>query len=59
MAKYSYEFKMQIVLEYIQGDIGYKALAKKYRIPNLVLSKDGLSPIRSTAKKPFTVLANW
>ena len=29
MAKYSYEFKMQIVLEYIQGDIGYKALAKK------------------------------
>ena len=33
MAKYSYEFKRKIVLEYIHGNTGYKALAKKYHIP--------------------------
>ena len=34
MAKYSTEFKMKLVKEYLEGKIGYKELAKKYNIPN-------------------------
>ena len=30
MAKYSTEFKMKLVKEYLEGKIGYKELAKKY-----------------------------
>ena len=33
MAKYSVEFKLKIVQEYLKGDIGYLALAHKYGIP--------------------------
>ena len=33
MAKYSVEFKLKIVQEYLKGDIGYRALAHKYAIP--------------------------
>ena len=33
MAKYSYEFKMQIVQEYLQGG-GTKSLAKEYGMPS-------------------------
>ena len=33
MAKYSFEFKKQIVLEYLSGAGGSDFLAKKYRIP--------------------------
>lgn len=29
MAKYSYEFKLKVVHEYINGEGGYKCLAKK------------------------------
>ena len=32
MAKYSYEFKKKIVQEYLDGNGGYKYLAKKYNI---------------------------
>ena len=32
MAKYSAEFKLKVVQEYLQGDIGYEALAHKYGI---------------------------
>ena len=34
MAKYSTEFKMKLVKEYLEGKIGYRELAKKYNIPN-------------------------
>lgn len=34
MAKYSTEFKMKLVNEYLEGNIGYKELAKKYNIPD-------------------------
>jgi len=34
MAKYSVEFKLKIVQEYLKGDIGYRALAHKYGIPD-------------------------
>ncbi|MFQ9966892.1 MAG: hypothetical protein ACLRU4_01480 [Peptoniphilus sp.] len=31
MAKYKIEFKIKIVKEYLEGNIGYKELAKKYQ----------------------------
>lgn len=34
MAKYNYEFKKEIVAEYLSGNMGYKPLAKKYNIPS-------------------------
>ena len=34
MAKYSDEFKLQVVKEYLTGKIGLKRLAKKYSIPS-------------------------
>ena len=33
MAKYSFEFKMQVVNDYLNGNGGYRYLAQKYRIP--------------------------
>jgi len=35
MAKYSFEFKKNVVQEYLNGAGGYKYLAKKYGIPRL------------------------
>ena len=32
MAKYSEEFKIKLVTEYLYGNLGYKLLAKKYNI---------------------------
>lgn len=32
MAKYSFEFKKKVVLEYLNGQSGYCSLAKKYNI---------------------------
>ena len=34
MAKYSYEFKKKVVMDYINGKGGYKYLCKKYGIPS-------------------------
>ncbi|QKS70011.1 helix-turn-helix domain-containing protein [Paenalkalicoccus suaedae] len=34
MAKYSEEFKMKLVSEYLNGNLGYKLLAKKYNMPS-------------------------
>ena len=34
MAKYSLEFKMKVVAEYLSDTIGYKPLAKKYKMKN-------------------------
>ena len=34
MAKYSDEFKLKVVKEYLTGKIGLKRLAKKYSIPS-------------------------
>ena len=34
MAKYSSEFKLHVVNEYLQGTLGYRLLAKKYHIPS-------------------------
>ncbi|MGP4079763.1 helix-turn-helix domain-containing protein [Bacillus sp. Marseille-Q3570] len=34
MAKYSEEFKIKLVSEYLNGNLGYKSLAKKYNMPS-------------------------
>ena len=34
MAKYNLEFKLKVVKEYLEGNIGYASLAKKYNISN-------------------------
>jgi transposase len=34
MAKYSEEFKIKLVTEYLNGNIGYQRLARKYNIPS-------------------------
>jgi transposase len=34
MSKYSVEFKMKVVNEYLQGVLGYGLLARKYNIPS-------------------------
>ncbi|MFD2129743.1 transposase [Pseudogracilibacillus auburnensis] len=34
MAKYSEEFKLKLVTEYLCGNLGYKLLAKKYNMPS-------------------------
>lgn len=34
MAKYSYEFKLKIVKEYLENSLAYRLLAKKYDIPS-------------------------
>ena len=33
MAKYSYEFKKQVVDAYLSGEGGYEYLAKRYGVP--------------------------
>lgn len=34
MTKYSTEFKIKVVKEYLKGNLGYINLAKKYNISN-------------------------
>ncbi len=63
MAKYSYEFKLQIVQGYLNGEGGYGYLAKKYNLPSQRLiecwvhayntfGKDGL--VRSRQNNNYT-----
>jgi transposase len=37
MAKYSFEFKRKIVMEYLNGQGGYECLEKKYGVPHSVI----------------------
>ena len=39
MAKYSYEFKRKIVMEYLNGQDGCRYLGKKYGVPHSVISR--------------------
>ena len=51
MAKYSAEFKWKVVQEYLQGYVGYKALAHKYNIPSSKLIKDWVGKYRIMGKE--------
>ena len=64
MAKYSYEFKLQIVQAYLNGEGGYSHLAKKYNLPSQrtieywvhaynTLGKDGLARSRQNNNYSF------
>ena len=64
MAKYNYDFKLQIVKEYLQGEGGYTFLSNKYGIPSESIIKmwvhtynsfgsDGL--MRSRKRKTYTL----
>ncbi len=33
MSKYTKEFKLKVVKEYLKGNLGYVTLARKYNIP--------------------------
>ncbi|MFC0610815.1 transposase, partial [Scopulibacillus daqui] len=68
MAKYSDEFKLMIVKEYLGGPLGYSLLSRKYGIPDgsiikkwvnayKAFGKEGLSKKRSKkrSKKVYTV----
>lgn len=39
MAKYNFEFKRKIVMEYLSGQGGYECLEKKYGVPHSVIRK--------------------
>ena len=39
MAKYSFEFKLQVVNEYLRGDAGYWTLSKRYGIDTHVIRR--------------------
>ena len=63
MAKYSYEFKKEVVQEYLDGKGGYRLIAKKFGIPSmtkvklwvdnyLALGDEGL--MRSRKNQSFT-----
>ncbi|NQD65959.1 transposase, partial [Bacillus haikouensis] len=64
MAKYNYEFKMKLVTEYLEGNIGYGSLTKKYNMGSQTTIRewvnvyktqgmDGLK--RSMTKKEYSV----
>lgn len=64
MAKYDYDFKLKVVRSYLNGDGGYKSIAKQYGIPNFAqvqrwvrtykaLGKDGLK--RRNKQASYTV----
>ncbi len=62
--KYSYEFKLKVVQEYLTGTLGYTLLAKKYKIPSKVQlqkwvnqykehGKEGLKPKKTKKEYPL------
>jgi len=64
MAKYNYEFKKKVVMAYLNGDGGYRYLAKTYGIPNKIclqewvrsyqaFGDDGLKRSREKKVYPF------
>ncbi len=47
MAKYSEEFKMKLVTEYLEGNIGYGSLAKKYNMGSQTPIRDWVNVYKS------------
>ena len=39
MAKYSYEFKMNVVREYLKGEGGYESLAKRHGVDHKMIQR--------------------
>ena len=53
MAKYSAEFKLNIVKEYLNGHLGFKTLAKKHNIANSNLIMDWVRNYRTMGDEGF------
>lgn len=51
MVKYSDKFKMKLVTEYLYGNLGYKALSKKYNIPSALSLKNWVRSYKSQGIK--------
>ena len=47
MAKYSTEFKMKVVKEYLESSISYKSLSGKYCIPSEIAAKNWVNAYKS------------
>ena len=47
MAKYSTEFKMKLVEEYLESNISYKSLSDKYCIPSEIVIKNWVNAYKS------------
>ena len=47
MAKYSTEFKMKVVKEYLESSISYKSLSGKYCIPSEVIVRNWVNAYKS------------
>lgn len=63
MAKYSYEFKLKLVQEYLSGEGGYKYISDKYLLPNKTILQQWVATyeaygehglIRSRKKETYT-----
>ena len=50
MAKYSAEFKFEVVQEYLNGHIGYTDLTKKYDIPSKKCIQEWVGKYRRVGK---------
>ncbi|WP_198008215.1 helix-turn-helix domain-containing protein [Bacillus sp. SG-1] len=47
MAKYNEEFKKKVVTEYLEGNIGYGSLAKKYNMGSQTTIRDWVNVYKS------------
>ena len=47
MAKYSTEFKIKVVKEYLESNISYKNLSDKYNIPTSSIIKNWVNAYKS------------
>ncbi|WP_208590936.1 transposase [Gracilibacillus suaedae] len=51
MAKYSEEFKIKLVNEYLYGSLGYNSLSKKYNMPSSTPLKNWVNAYKAQGKK--------
>lgn len=47
MTKYSDEFKLKVVRDYLDGHYGYRKLAKKYNIPDKIIIRTWVKAFQS------------
>ena len=58
MAKYSFEFKPNLVNEYLQGKTSYEQLAQNIVFPGMLALKNGWPNILRMAQKAFNAHAS-
>lgn len=58
MAKYSSNFKLKVVQEYLKGSLGFKLLAKKYRIKSSSMVKNWVNQYQTYGKEGLQTKRN-